>query len=65
MKNDTGHKLTTVKVLSENYVKFKTMVIDKDMTLQKLTNRAIEKYLTDPEFRSLIDSFKFTESSKY
>ena len=39
--NDENYKLTTVKVLSENYTKFKVDSLTSGMTLQKLVNRAI------------------------
>ena len=40
--NDANYKLTTVKVLSENYSKFKMETLNSEMTLQKLVNRAIK-----------------------
>jgi hypothetical protein len=64
--NDANYKLTTVKVLSENYSKFKLKTIDSDMTLQKLVNRAIEQYLTDDKFEKNLDEVKiFDNNSKY
>lgn len=64
--NDANYKLTTVKVLSENYSKFKLKTIDTDMTLQKLVNRAIEQYLTDDKFEKKLDEVKiFDNNSKY
>ena len=64
--NDANYKLTTVKVLSENYSKFKLKTIDTDMTLQKLVNRAIEQYLTDDKFEKKLDEVKiFDNDSKY
>jgi hypothetical protein len=64
--NDANYKLTTVKVLSENYSKFKLKTIDSDMTLQKLVNRAIEQYLTDDKFEKKLDEVKiFNNNNKY
>jgi hypothetical protein len=64
--NDANYKLTTVKVLSENYSKFKLKTIDSSMTLQKLVNRAIEKYLTDANFEKKLDQVKiFDDDNKY
>ena len=57
--NDANYKLTTVKVLSENYSKFKLKTIDSDMTLQKLVNRAIEQYLTDDKFEKNLMKLKY------
>lgn len=64
--NDANYKLTTVKVLSENYSKFKLKTIDSEMTLQKLVNRAIEQYLTDDKFEKKLDEVKiFDNNNKY
>ena len=64
--NDANYKLTTVKVLSENYSKFKLKTIDSSMTLQKLVNRAIEQYLKDESFEKKVDKVKiFDNDSKY
>jgi len=64
--NDANYKLTTVKVLSENYSKFKLKTIDSDMTLQKLVNRAIEAYLTDSKFEKNLNEVKiFDNNNKY
>ena len=64
--NDANYKLTTVKVLSENYSKFKLKTIDSSMTLQKLVNRAIEKYLKDKDFEKKLDGVKiFDNDTKY
>jgi ABC-type amino acid transport substrate-binding protein len=53
--NDENYKLTTVKVLSENYTKFKVNALSTNITLQKLVNRAIDKYLSDEDFQKIID----------
>ena len=64
--NDANYKLTTVKVLSENYSKFKLKTIDSEMTLQKLVNRAIEQNLTDDKFEKKLDEVKiFNNNNKY
>ena len=60
--NDANYKLTTVKVLSENYSKFKLKTIDTPMTLQKLVNRAIEKYLNDEDFEKKLDDVKIFDN---
>ena len=49
-------KLTSVKVLHSLYKRFKVRTVNSDMTLQKITNRSINLYLTDENFRSLLDS---------
>jgi len=64
--NDANYKLTTVKVLSDNYSKFKLKTIDSPMTLQKLVNRAIEQYLKDGDFEKKLDEAKiFDNDNKY
>jgi hypothetical protein len=54
--NEENYKLTTVKVLTDNYTKFKVDSLTSGMTLQKLVNRAIESYLKDKDFRNSIDN---------
>ena len=49
-------KLTSVKVLDSLYKKFKVKTVNSSMTLQKITNRSIELYLADEQFRDSIDS---------
>ena len=48
-------KLTSVKLLKTLYEKFKVITINKSMTLQKLTNRSIDLYLTDEDFKEKIE----------
>ena len=49
-------KLTSVKVLESLYKRFKIHTVNSNMTLQKITNRAINLYLTDTEFRETLDN---------
>ena len=64
--NDANYKLTTVKVLSENYSEFKMKAINSDMTLQKLVNRAIHLYLSDADFKKLLtETAPITNNRKY
>ena len=48
-------KLTTVKILKDVYSKFKRYSFDSDLSLQKLVNRSLHKYTTDPEYRKTIN----------
>jgi len=50
--NDT--KLTSVKILTELYNKFKIEAMKKEFTLQKLVNRSIDLYIVDDDFRNKI-----------
>ena len=49
-------KLTSVKVLESLYKRFKMHTVNSNMTLQKITNRAINLYLNDNEFRDTLDN---------
>ena len=48
-------KLMSVKLLKSLYENFKSATINTSMTLQKLTNRSIDLYLTDEEFKQKIE----------
>ena len=48
-------KLTSVKILKILYERFKVSTVNSDMTLQKLTNRAIDLYLDSDEFREKVE----------
>ena len=48
-------KLTSVKLLKFFYERFKSTTINTSMTLQKLTNRSIDLYLTDEDFKQKIE----------
>ena len=53
MSNNT--KLTSVKILKILYERFKVSTVNSDMTLQKLTNRAIDLYLESNEFKNEVE----------
>tara|TARA_Y100000593_G_scaffold19553_1_gene39148 strand:+ start:409 stop:603 length:195 start_codon:yes stop_codon:yes gene_type:complete len=48
-------KLTSVKILENLYNNFKIKTVGNDMTLQKLTNRCINLYITNDKFRNEIE----------
>ena len=54
MKNT---KLTSVKILEALYERFKLNTVNTKMTLQKLTNRSVDKFLQDEKFREEIDTY--------
>jgi predicted DNA binding CopG/RHH family protein len=54
MKFDDKTKLTSVKILKTNYEDFKEEIANDGMSLQKLVNRALHKYLVDKDFKKLI-----------
>jgi len=54
MKNT---KLTSVKILESLYERFKLNTVNTKMTLQKLTNRSVDRFLTDDKFREEIETY--------
>ena len=50
-------KLTSVKLLKSLYENFKSATINTSMTLQKLTNRSVDRFLTDEKFREEIETY--------
>ena len=47
-------KLTSVKVISELYKKFKNKTIENEFSLQKLVNRTLDLFVYDEEVRKKI-----------
>ena len=56
-------KLTTVKILKNVDSKFKRLSFESDITLQKLVNRAVDKYVEDEDFRKEINEYTLLEVS--
>ena len=56
-------KLTT-KILKNVYSKFKRLSFESDITLQKLVNRAVDKYVEDEDFRNEINDYTLLEVSR-
>ena len=54
MKNT---KLTSVKILENLYERFKLNTVNTKMTLQKLTNRSVDKFLQDKKYREEIETY--------
>ena len=54
MKNT---KLTSVKILENLYKRFKLNTVNTKMTLQKLTNRSVDRFLQDKKFREEIETY--------
>ena len=50
-------KLTTVKLLKGVYSNFKRVSFESDVTLQKLVNRTVERYVTDDDFRKEMNEY--------
>ena len=49
-------KLTSVKILEDLYKRFKSTTVNTKMTLQKLTNRSIDLYLTDEIYKNKVET---------
>ena len=47
-------KLTSVKVISELYKKFKEKTIDNEFSLQRLVNRSLNLFVYDKDMREKI-----------
>ena len=54
MKNT---KLTSVKIIESLYERFKLNTVNTKMTLQKLTNRSVDRFLTDEKFKEEIETY--------
>jgi len=54
MKNT---KLTSVKILESLYNQFKLKTVNTNMTLQKITNRTMDLYLKDGDFRNKVETY--------
>ncbi len=55
-------KLTSVKVMQEFYNDFKILCVGSQMTLQKLTNRALHLYTENNNFRDTINNTQLSGS---
>lgn len=56
-------KLTTVKIIKDIYSKFKRLSFDSNITLQKLVNRSVDKYVEDDLFREEINNYENLKES--
>ena len=54
MKNT---KLTSVKILENLYERFKLNTVNTKMTLQKLTNRSVDRFLNAKNFKEEIETY--------
>lgn len=51
-------KLTTVKIVKDIYSSFKRISFDSNITLQKLVNRSVHKYINEEDFRDEINTYE-------
>ena len=47
-------KLTSVKIISDLYKRFRGVALSEEFTLQKLVNRSMDKYLKSEEYKKSI-----------
>ena len=59
MGQNENTKLTTVKILKDVYSSFKKVSFDSDVTLQKLVNRTVERYVKDDDFRKEMNEYLY------
>lgn len=57
MANNNNTKLTSVKILKDVYSNFKQVSFESDVTLQKLVNRTVERYVHDKDFRKEMNEY--------
>ena len=53
----TETKLTTVKIVKDLYSRFKRISFDSNITLQKLVNRSVHRYIENEKFREEINNY--------
>jgi|TARA_B100000315_G_scaffold124736_1_gene114705 hypothetical protein len=56
-------KLTSVKIITDLYKRFKGVALNEEFTLQKLVNRSMDKYLKDEEYKKSIVEYEDLQSS--
>ena len=56
-------KLTSVKIIKNLYERFKLKTVNTNMTLQKLTNRSLDMFIKDEEFRENVETYSELENS--
>jgi len=56
MAQEENTKLTTVKIITNIYSKFKQVSFDSGITLQKVVNRTVHLYTESKDFRKLINN---------
>jgi len=61
MRSDT--KLTSVKIITDLYKRFKGVALSEEFTLQKLVNRSMDKYLKDGDYKKSIVEYDGLQSS--
>ena len=47
-------KLTSVKIITDLYKKFKGVALNEEFTLQKLVNRSMDRYIKEEDYKKSI-----------
>ena len=55
MISDT--KLTSVKIITDLYKKFKSVALNEEFTLQKLVNRSMDRYIKEEDYKKSITEY--------
>ncbi|MBT4208630.1 hypothetical protein HOE22_09855 [Candidatus Woesearchaeota archaeon] len=63
MRIKDNTKLTSVKIITDLYKRFKEIALREEFTLQKLVNRSMDKYLSDEEYKKSIVEYDGLEAS--
>ena len=50
-------KLTSVKIISDLYMRFRGVSLNEEFKLQKLVNRSMDKYLKDEKYKKSITEY--------
>ena len=61
MRSDT--KLTSVKIITDLYKRFRGVALSEEFTLQKLVNRSMDKYLKEEEYKKSIVEYDYLQIS--
>ncbi len=56
-------KLTSVKIITDLYKRFKGVALNEEFTLQKLVNRSMDKFLRDEEYKKSIVEYDGLQNS--
>ena len=56
-------KLTSVKIITGLYKKFKEVALSEEFTLQKLVNRSMERYIKEADYKKSISEYDNLQTS--
>ncbi len=56
-------KLTSVKIITGLYKKFKGIALNEEFTLQKLVNRSMDRYIKEEDYKKSISEYDNLQTS--